>query len=90
MGRQVEELIESLLQVVKKPSSLDAVAGEIKCQTLEAVKSKEHPLYKHFTALFVAGKVEINDESTLEETTTASSSDKETDDSMDALNASNL
>lgn len=45
--------MESLLQVVKKPSSLDAVAGEIKRQTLEAVKSKERPLYKHFTALCV-------------------------------------
>ena len=89
-GEAVQELIESLLQVVKKPSSLDAVTGEIKHETLEAVKSKEHPLYKHFTALCVAGKVEIDDESSSEETTTASSSDEESDDSTDASNASDL
>lgn len=85
-GEAVEELMESLLQVVKKPSSLDAVAGEIKRQTLEAVKSKDHPLYKHFTALCVAGKVD--DENSSEETTTTSSSDEESDDSTDASNAS--
>lgn len=89
-GEEVEELIESLPPVVGKPSSLIAVAGEIKRQTFGTVKSKEHPLYKHFTALCVAGKVERDGESSSEETTTVSSSDEESDDSTNASNTSDL
>ena len=79
----VDGLIISLQQVVEKPSSLDAVADEIKHETLEAVESKQHPLYLHFVDLCGAGKIDIDSKNGEDATTTSSSSEDEADDIND-------
>lgn len=83
-GWMVDGLIISLQQVVEKPSTLDAVADDIKHQTLEAVESKQHPLYLHFVDLCGAGKVDIDRENGEDATTTSSSSEDEADDINDS------
>lgn len=80
-GWMVDSLIISLQQVVEKPSFLDAVADEIKHQTLEAVESKQHHLYLHFVDLCGARKIKIDSENGEDAATTSSSSEDEADDS---------
>lgn len=82
-GRMVDALIKSLQQVVEKPSSLESVAEEIKHQTLEAVESKEHPLYNHFIDLCIAGKIDMESVSSENAATSSSSTDGESDDASD-------
>lgn len=74
-GLTIDDLLETLRKVAEKPSSLDAVAGEIKQLCLEAVETREHPLFLCFVELCDAGKVEVGSESSVENSGSSSDDD---------------